>query len=365
MELSDRARRILHAVVTEFIETGEPVGSRTLSKRCGIDLSPASIRNVLADLEEEGFLYQPHTSAGRVPTDKAFRVYIDTLMTLKKLSGQEEAEIHALEGFGSMPDLLRAGGRVLSQLAGMASVVVAPKSDSRRLKQLRFIVADTDRKRLLAVLLFTDLSVENRFIDVDALPSDADLDRVHNLLSQVISERTLHEVRDFFRERMSHEQAELDALTHQAYGLGILATEHVDTRELVIQGQSRLLEQPDFGSADRLRQLVQALGERERLLHLLDRTIEASVVQVLVGNETGNLANGALSLVLAPVTEGGTSPVAAMGILGPMRMNYSRVVPLVVTTATVVSAAANRGAKQKPLRSVQPRRDVKRGGTSR
>lgn len=346
LELNERARQILHAVVTEFIETGEPVGSRTLSKKFNIDLSPASIRNVLSDLEDLGLLYQPHTSAGRVPTERAFRVFIDGLMQWSALSGHEQAEIHAIDGLSPGFDMLNVSGRILSELAGMASVVLAPRNDTRRLSQLHFIVANPSQNTMLAVLLFSDGMVENRFFKVEALPTDSQVERSHNVLKELVCGRSLHEVRDMLAARLSSDLALFDESSRKAMELAMLATEprELERPTVVIHGQSRLLEQPDFRSAESLRPLVQALEERERLLSLLDKTIDASTVQVLVGKEAGNLADGSVSLVLAPFAEAGRS-VGTIGVLGPRRMNYPRVVPLVSATATAVSAVHDRAVE--------------------
>lgn len=343
-ELTDRSRRILHAVVTEFIESGEPVGSRTLNRKYEIEFSPATIRNVMADLEDAGYLYQPHTSAGRLPTEKAFRIYVDSLMTIAALSGDEEAEIHALDGLSPGMALLRESSRVLSRLAGTASLIVAPQLDRRRLREVHFVVPMSSERMLLAVLLFADGSVESRMVDIQQVPSDSDLERLHNLLAEEVQGKTLQQVREKLATRLSQERMMLDHLTQRAYELGILATSDGGQKEpvIVIEGQSRLISQPDFGDVQLLRDLVQTLDDREHLVVLLDRTIIARSVQVLVGNEA-ELGHGSLSLITAPFNDGG-SAVGTIGVLGPTRMNYARVVPLVEATASAVSEAHNRAA---------------------
>ena len=342
-ELTERSRRILHAVVTEFIETGEPVGSRTLSRKYGLEVSPATIRNVMADLEEAGFLYQPHTSAGRLPTQKAFRLYVDSLMTITALSGDEEAEIHTLDGLTPGMALLRESSRVLSRLAGTASVIVTPQRDRRRLRELHFVVTSSIGT-LLAVCLFADGSVESRLVDVQDVPTDQDLERMHNLLSEQVHGKSLQQVREELATRLSQERMMLDHLTQRAYELGLLAAsnEEAPERVVVIEGQSRLISQPEFGDIELLRDLMQTLEDREKLVVLLDRTILASTLQVLVGNEA-ELGRGTLSLIAAPFNDG-ESTLGTIGILGPTRMNYARMVPLVEATATAVSGAHTRAS---------------------
>ena len=216
MQLSQRARRILFAVVTEFIATGDPVGSRTLARKYGLDLSAASIRNVLADLEEAGYLKQPHTSAGRIPTDRALRLFIDTLVDLRALAPEEQAKLgkRFAEIYAVANDPLREAGRYLSELSGAAAVIAAPRKELRTLSQLRFI--PTRPGQLLAVLVFSDGSVENRFIPVDLPIDDAELTRIHNLLADVIEGRSLGEVRDLFARRLADDRVTIDALRRRA-----------------------------------------------------------------------------------------------------------------------------------------------------
>jgi heat-inducible transcriptional repressor len=340
-EVHHRARSILYAAITEFISTGEPVGSRTLAKKYGLDLSPASIRNVLSDLEDAGYLHQPHTSAGRIPTDKAFRLFIDTLMEVRPLSLDERENIserfHAL---APGADWTRRSGKLLSELAGTA-VVVAPMREMRALLQLRFI--PTRPGEMLAVVVLTDGTVENRFIRIDRPIAESELVRVHNLLADVIEGRSLGEVRELFARRLQDDRLQIDSLRHRAFELGHRAVGESGQRQgVVIEGESRLLEHPEFSDVDTIRQLIAALGERETLVSLLDRTLAAQEVQIFVGSEAGDLAGGHLSVVAAPYTDQG-KVAGTIGVLGPTRMDYSKVVPLVEATANAMSAALRRG----------------------
>jgi heat-inducible transcriptional repressor len=340
-ELHHRARSILYAAITEFISSGEPVGSRTLAKKYGLDLSPASIRNVLADLEEDGYLHQPHTSAGRVPTDKAFRLFIDTLMQVRPLEAGERERID--ERFHALvpgADFTRESGRLLSELTGTA-VIVAPKRETRALMQLRFI--PTRPGQMLAVVVLADGTVENRFIPVERSLAEAELTRLHNLLADVIEGRTLGEVRELFARRLQDDRLQIDSLRHRAFELGHLAVGDNGQREgLVIEGEALLLEHPEFADAGRMRQLIHALGERETMVTLLDMTIEAKDVQIFVGSEAGELLGGQLSVVAATYTDQGRV-AGTIGVLGPTRMDYPKVVPLVEATADAMSASLRRG----------------------
>ncbi|WP_437927659.1 heat-inducible transcriptional repressor HrcA [Sorangium sp. So ce291] len=340
-DVSNRARKILFAAVTEFIATGDPVGSRTLARKYGLDLSAASIRNVLADLEEAGYLHQPHTSAGRIPTDRALRMFIDALVELRSLSPEQQAELSArfTEIYTVASDPLRETGRYLSELSGAAAVVAAPRAEIRALAQLRFI--PTKPGQLLAVLVFADGSVENRFISIDESINEGELTRIHNLLADVIEGRTLGEIRDLFARRLADERLQIDALRRRAFELGSKATADVTRRsEVVIEGQNRLIDLPEYADVDRLRKLMKALEEREELVDLLERTLAAGAgeVTVFVGSEAGDLGGGQLSLVAAPYMENGRV-AGTVGVLGPTRMDYAKVMPLVDATAAAMSEA--------------------------
>ncbi|HTJ85105.1 MAG TPA: heat-inducible transcriptional repressor HrcA [Polyangiaceae bacterium] len=344
MQLSPRARRILFAVVTEYIETGEPVGSRTLSRRHGLELSAASIRNVLSDLDEAGLLLQPHTSAGRIPTDAAIRIFIDALMEVRALGPEDRSSLKArvAEIYAKSGDPLRDSGRLLSELSGNAAIV-ARQTRVRTLSQLRFI--PTRPGQLLAVLVFEDGSVENRFVSFEGAVSDTELVRIHNLLTDVIEGRTLGEIRELFARRLADDRVTIDALKRRAFDLAHRAVSDVsDKSDVVIEGQKRLIDLPDYADVDRLKSLVVALEEREDLLTLLDRTLEAGAVTVYVGKETGDLGPANLSLVVAPYTENG-QPAGTVGVIGPTRMDYAKVMPLVEATAGAMSAV-NAGTRR-------------------
>ncbi|MFO0587464.1 MAG: heat-inducible transcriptional repressor HrcA [Polyangiaceae bacterium] len=339
-EISARAKKILFAVVSEFIASGDAVGSRTLARRYGLDLSAASIRNVLADLEDAGYLRQPHTSAGRVPTDKALRLFIDTLVRLRPLAPEDRARIDArFAEIRVAEDPLRETGRYLSELSGAAALVIAPRGEMRALSQLRFI--PTRPGQLLAVLVFRDGSVENRFVTIDGPISEGDLQRVHNLLADVIEGRSLGEVRDLFARRLADERTALDALRKRAFELGSKATiDLARPAEVRIEGQGRLIDLPEYADVGRLKSLVRTLEEREALLTLLEKTLAAGAVTVLLASEADELVGGELSLVVAPYSEHGRA-AGTVGVLGPTRMDYAKVLPLVDAAAAALSEALN------------------------
>lgn len=337
-ELSPRAKQILYACITEFVATGEPVGSRTLSKR-GIELSPASIRNTLSDLEELGYLHQPHTSAGRVPTDKAFRLFIDAMMEVRSLTDEENARLlHRFSEIEPGPNFLRETGRLLSELTGTAAVVVAPKAETMTLKHLRFI--RTLPGEVLAVVVMTNGTVQNRFLKADV--GEDELLKIHNLLDDVIEGRSLGEVRELFARRLQSERVLADDVRKRAFELGEAAIAATSTgADVVIEGRSKLLGLPEFSDAADLKDLVTALDEGEAIVRLLDATLAASGTTVVVGREAGDLAGGQLSIVGASYRNQGRS-AGSVGVIGPTRMDYPKVVPIVAATASAMSSFIDR-----------------------
>jgi heat-inducible transcriptional repressor len=335
-ELNARARQVLYHCVTEYVATGEPVGSRTLSKKSGLDLSPASIRNVLADLEEMGYLRQPHTSAGRVPTDRAFRLFIDALMQVHQLTNDEQAAIRErLASLEPGMNVMRETGKLLSELTGTAAVVLAPRAETLVLKQLRFIRTANDE--VLAVLVMKNGTVQNRFIA--AATTEQELQRIHNLLDDVVEGRTLGDLRELFERRLQNERVQHDEVRRRAFELGGAAVEEAaggEAADLVIEGQDRLLDKPEFHDAGHVRALVTALDAREKLVALLDLAMQTKGGHVAVGEEVGELGGGQLAIVGAPYTTHGQA-AGSVGVIGPTRMDYPRVVPLVTATASAMS----------------------------
>lgn len=339
--LSKRARSVLYAVVTEFIASGEPVGSRLISKKYAFSLSPATIRNVLADLEDEGYLAQPHTSAGRVPTERAFRLFVDALMHVRKLPDNDAGRINEwLEDLSPDADILRETGKLLADLSKAPAVILRARAETRTLLKLRFIV--TRPGEMLAVAVFLDGTVENRFIRVETPISEADLERLHGMLEEVTPGRTLPALRDAIHQGLSERRAELGVLHDLGYEL-VRSTAEGAPRiaDVVIEGQSLLLDRPEFGSVERMRELLLALDDRQRLVGLLDRALVTDRVQVFLGEETGSAVGYPVSLVAARYQERG-EPGGAVGVIGPTRMDYPFVVPLVAAAAEAMSAAIAR-----------------------
>lgn len=333
-ELLYRSRRILYAAVTEYIATGEPVGSRKLARRYGLDVSPATIRNELADLEEQGYLVQPHTSAGRVPTDKGFRAFVDALVRVREVAPEDRSALigHLSQLRPGVHDLPREAGRLLSTLTGGASVVHTPPSGERHVAQLRWM--PLREGQLLAVLVTRDGSVENRVVSLTRAPDTRELERLHNYLTTLIGERTLADLREVVARAAADERSEFAERARQMVEATALAGSA--TRDVVIEGQTRLLGQPDFATVEKMRGVLSVLEERERLLELLDRTMAAGGVQVLIGAETQLTESQDLSLITATYGQPG-GPTGSLGVIAPTRTDYQKVVPLVGFAADLLT----------------------------
>jgi len=333
-ELSFRARRILFATVTEYIATGEPVGSRKLVKRYDLQLSPASVRNVLADLEDGGYLVQPHTSAGRIPTDRGFRTLVDALVRTDDVpQADQEALLERIErlrpGYDDIP---LAACDILSEHLGGATILHAPRPEEEFLAQVRFVpLAD---ERVLAVLVTRSGAVENRVIQVESIPSAGDLERLHNYLESLLGNRSLSQLRDCVAQEADQDR---DVLKRRAREV-VEAVTGVGGRPRSphIAGRKVLLDQPDFSDVEKMRAVLDALDDKERLMELLDCTLEAGGIQVLIGSEIKLARSQDLSLISASYRQGGAR-TGALGLLVPTRTDYRRAVPLVGFAASLVS----------------------------
>jgi heat-inducible transcriptional repressor len=343
-QLGYRARRILSAVVSEYIATGEPVGSRTLSKRFGLNLSPATIRNELADLEEAGCLLQPHTSAGRVPSELGFRIFIDALAQLREVGAEDRQAV--LERMRQLrpgvDDVVREAGRVLAQLTGAAALVTRPRTDVEPIRELRFM--PIRERTLVAVIVTKSGSVENRILEVAAAPTDVELERIHHLLAEVVQGRTLADARAQLVARMQTERGEYDALKVRAKEMLDGVTRSADGRDVIIEGQGLLFDRPEFADPEKIRGFVRAFEDKEQLLELLERTMGSGGVQVLVGSETNLPQVPDVGMISADYRTGGVQ-AGSVGIIGPTRLDYAKLMPLVAFTADVVGEALDGGSK--------------------
>ncbi|CAN5582044.1 heat-inducible transcriptional repressor HrcA [soil metagenome] len=330
-DLSRRAQKILHAVVTEYLSVGDPVGSRTVTRRHDLGLSPATVRNVMADLEELGLLEQRHTSAGRVPTASGLRFFIDSLLKVRGLTPREREEIRERVTAPSPDEVMQRASRLLSDLTHHAAVILAPDPDEARLERIEFLPLRDGK--LIAVLVTTDGRIENRLVMDDVDPSR--LDRIHNYLNELLAGMTLDEVRDRVIRELGEEQNKYDELVAPALRLGhaVFVKTPERSAEVVIAGQANLL---DDVQPDQIRELLRTLDDKQTLVRLLDRTRNADGLQVFLGTETAMQALSNSSIVASSYGPE-EQPIGALAVIGPMRMNYGKVMSVVDFTADTVS----------------------------
>ncbi|OIO58602.1 MAG: heat-inducible transcription repressor HrcA [Alphaproteobacteria bacterium CG_4_10_14_0_2_um_filter_63_37] len=330
--LNPRQEAILHAVVEEHIQTGQPVGSRTLSRAPGgLGLSPASIRNVMSDLEAIGLLAAPHTSAGRIPTDLGLRYFVDSLMTLTPVAETQLTRLQqALGHFGwNVQESMGEVGRQLSALSGGASIVSAPRSDDRVFHQLEFVRLSSER--LLMVLVSRSGLVENRMLINREGWSQSDLDTMARRLNERFSGRTLIEIRQELLLELSADKQRIDDLTEALIGI----SDH--ERGLFLEGSSQLLEYPELSDPARLRSLLGAIEDRRRLASLLEDAIVAPGVKIFIGREHPVAESLGISAICAPYSVQG-KVMGAVAVIGPARLDFPRVVPIVDATAKLLGA---------------------------
>ncbi|MBC7800557.1 MAG: heat-inducible transcriptional repressor HrcA [Gemmatimonadaceae bacterium] len=335
--LDPRSASVLREIVEQYVATGEPVGSRTLSRRLPMPLSPATIRNVMSDLTDAGLLFAPHTSAGRLPTERGLRLFVDGLLQTGSLPEEERETIsRALEARGrSLEDTLAEASTMLAGLAGAAGLVLAPKSDGA-VKHIEFVPLGPGRA--LVILVAADGQVENRVIETPpGLPPSA-LSQAANYLNARLSGRSLAELRRVVDADMAEDRTQLDALTSQVVETG-LATWSAEGRggALIVRGQARLLsEMTGIESLAAIQTLFERLERQETMVRLLELAEASDGVRIYIGAESGLFGGTGVSMVVAPARNGADRIVGAIGVIGPTRINYGRIIPVVDYTARAI-----------------------------
>ena len=332
---SERARLLLKMLVERYIVDGQPVGSRSLSRFSGLDLSPASIRNVMADLEEMGFIASPHTSAGRVPTVRGYRFFVDTLLTLKPLDTVEISHLEEQLHPDNTQKLVASASQILSDLTRFAGVVVTPRRSAgfRHIEFLRL-----SNKRILLILVTPDGDVQNRIIFTERAYSPAELVEAGNILNQNYAGLTFEDVKQRVREELKQLHEDMTRLMTAALDAGSQAASE-SAEEVVISGGGNLLSVDDLSSnMASLRRLFDMFERKTTLLQLLDISAHAHGVQIFIGGESGLLPLDEFSVVTAPYEADG-KVVGTVGVIGPTRMAYERVIPIVDVTAKLLSSA--------------------------
>ena len=335
MDIGARAKKILHAVVSEYLATGEAVGSQTVTRRYGLEVSAATVRTVMGDLEEAGLLKHAHTSGGRFPTERGLRYYVDMLLRVRSLTTVEKDEIRErLAAGGDVPDVMQRTSRLLRELSHLTVVVQAPRPESDVVQHLEFV--QLREGQLLAVLAAASGQIQNKLVPVDFALSASDLDRINNYLNELMTGLTLEQARARLIEEVKGDRATHDELVSRALRLASAAVPSAPAPEVLVDGQSNLLA----GKADleRAKLLLRTLEEKDLVVRLLDRTVSAPGICVFIGAEA-NLADLTdVSVVAAPYGPE-DRPLGTIAVIGPARMNYSRVIPLVDFTAETIGEA--------------------------
>lgn len=336
MDLDLRSREILHWIVEEYLSTGEPVGSRTLSRRLETSLSPATIRTVMSNLTDADLIYSPHTSAGRQPTQQGLRFYIDSLMQRGDLTAPERQHIEEtckLRGT-NLREIYDNASSVLSGLSSCVGVVLAPKIH-KPISQIQFMKLEGDK--ILAIMVTRDGMVENRMITVPGNVTRDLLDQAANYLNERIAGRTVGEIREIIAHDIGHGETQLQKLTTLLVKEGVIeAPTSLDDDYIFMHGQSRLLDDATASSLTEIRDLLMALEEHKNMLDIMDAVRDGDGVQIFLGSENRSFGTKNWSTIIRPYRDETGRIIGATGVIGPTRLNYKRIVPIVDYTAQVM-----------------------------
>lgn len=339
--LSERAQHLLRILVENYISHGEPVGSRTLARIGGLELSPATIRNVMADLEDLGLVHSPHTSAGRVPTAQGYRLFVDQLLHCRPLKNELVQNLeHSLSPGLTHQSLILAASDLLSDITQMAAVVTVPRKEQVQLRQIEFLALSENR--VLAILVVDQQQVQNRIIQLDQPYSQSELREAANYLNERFAGRDLDEIRTGLVREMDQVRRDMNRLMLSVVDLAGKALD-LDPRpedEMLVAGQIHLMEYEELSDLDKLRGLFEAFSRKREILNLLDRCMTAEGVQIFIGQESQLDLLDDCSVVSAPYA-GDDGVVGVLGVIGPTRMAYDRVIPIVDITAKLLGAALN------------------------
>jgi heat-inducible transcriptional repressor len=343
--LSERARHLLTVLVESYIREGQPVGSRTLSRDSGLNLSAATVRNVMADLEEFGFVCSPHTSAGRVPTDKGYRFFVDTLLRQRRSAAEEDVIAELQRRLEHEHDrdpkaLVAVASQVLSSITHLAGVVTIPRQPHQSLSQIEFLPLSDNR--VLAVMVVNGRDVQNRIVQLERYYSADELRVAANFLNQQFAGKELRRVREDLVAELTQTGERLNQLMLDAIRVAqqMLGEGGQGAPEYVIAGETNLMEFAELSNVEKLRRLFEAFTAKRDILNLLDLSLRAEGVQIFIGQESGYQILDDCSLVTAPYTLDNET-VGVLGVIGPTRMAYERVIPIVDVTARLLGSALN------------------------
>lgn len=336
-QINDKAKYLLKDLVECYIREGQPVGSKRLAERSRISVSPATVRNIMADLEEKGFVRSPHTSAGRIPTVRGYRFFVDSLITMEPLDHSDLQNLsRQLDPDMSSQELVELASGMLSEITSMAGIVTIPRRDQVILRHVEFLPLNDNR--VLVILVLDDHEVQNRVIYTREPYSEAQLKEASNYINQCFTGQTLPRIRRELISSMQHDRQNMDSLMHTTLEVAGQAFESETEGDYVLAGQENLFELAEHRALEDIRNLFKAISLKGDILHLLDRCMNTDGVQLFIGQESGYEVFDECSLVTSPYQVDGEL-VGALGVIGPTRMAYDRVIPIVDATARVLSAA--------------------------
>jgi heat-inducible transcriptional repressor len=340
---NERARLLLSTLIQRYVDDGRPVGSTTLAREAGLELSPATIRNIMADLENLGLVVSPHTSAGRIPTVKGYRLFVDTLLTANSsLTSATNLEVDALmqqlrSGEGGQ-ELVSSVSDMLSGMTNMAGLVTLPKHEVHAWRHIEFLPLSD--KKVLSIMVLNDREVQNRVLDTARPYSPAELQQAANYLNQAFAGKSLGEVRRTLLREMREAKERMDKMMLDALEIAGRVCEGDPDEDFVMAGQTKLMNFAELSNVEKLRELFDAFGEKRDILHLLDQCQQAQGVQIFIGEESGYKPLDECSMVASPYRVEG-EVVGVLGVIGPTRMAYDRVIPIVDITARLLGSVLN------------------------
>jgi heat-inducible transcriptional repressor len=334
-ELGRRRHALLMAVINDFVKTAEPVGSHHIAAKYTLGVKAATVRNLMAEMEQEDYFYQPHTSAGRIPTDKAFRYYVNHLAPQPQIGQQTRAQIeyHYSERIGDLSAIVRDTTRLLALLTGQAAVVIKPRFEAIQLRAVNFIAVR--EQQVLVVFVTMSGAVHHQMVDTGRTYLPDELERMAGYLNEIIEGRTLEEARAAIERALGEERARYDRFVREALTLGDAVVSRPVPIEVYVEGSNRILHQPEFNDPDKIRAILDMLEDKAALLDLLERTLTDRGVEVSIGSEHAPELSG-FSVVGAPYSKG-SMLLGSIAILGPVRMDYARVIGVVDYTAKALS----------------------------
>ena len=342
-QLSERSLYLFKALVEHFIQDGAPVGSRTLSKDSSLNLSPATIRNVMADLEDFGLLDSPHTSAGRVPTAKGYRLFVDSLLRVNDLNSIEVEKIaKELDPGNDFKALMQRTSSMLSDITQLAGVVMLPRIEQPKLQHIEFVVLSGNR--VLVILVVNDREVQNRIINTSRTYSASELQEASNYLNDIFAGKDLTYVRANILDELEKTKEQLSQSMQTAMEMAQLAFDYekskVNSDELFFSGETNLMDIAELCEVDKLKKLFNTFNQKRDILHLLEQAISADGIQIFIGEESGHDVLDNCSVVTSPYEVDGKI-LGVLGVIGPTRMHYERVIPIVDITARMLGSALN------------------------